>query len=270
MIPELISFHVSDQGIFTLTLNRPDKHNAFNDRLIAELLYALEQADRPEVRAILVRGAGKHFCAGADLAWMQRMVNLSFEENLQDARQLATLLRTLNEHPKPVIAVAHGSAFGGAIGLIACADIAIATPNARFALSEVKLGLIPATISPFVIDAIGARRCRKLFLTGESFCAEEALEYGLVHEVVAQEQLEQRLAELAHTFATLPPKAVAEAKRLIHQVIHPEPRGSVYEFTCHQIAQLRIAPEGQEGLQAFLEKRPPQWPKEPPAEGDTP
>ncbi|MCP5162024.1 MAG: enoyl-CoA hydratase/isomerase family protein [Hahellaceae bacterium] len=249
-----------NNGIFTIALNRPEKRNAFNDQLIAELVDALKTADSDSVRVIVLTGHGKHFSAGADLEWMRRMINLSYEENLEDAHQLANMLRLLNEHPKPVIAGVKGSAFGGAIGLIACSDIALATPETQFALSEIKLGLIPATISPFVIDAIGPRQCRKLFLTGEVFNAEKAQDYGLVHEIVDPCAFDEHLQHLASHIAALPPQAVSEVKRLIREVSQPEPRGAIYEYTCQRIAHLRVAPEGQEGLSAFLEKRAPQWP----------
>ncbi|HET8726942.1 MAG TPA: enoyl-CoA hydratase-related protein, partial [Alphaproteobacteria bacterium] len=206
--PEILT-DVTD-GVATVTLNRPEVHNAFNDRVIAELTGTFSRlgAD-PTVRAVVLRASGKSFSAGADLGWMQRMAGYGFDENLADARQLAELMRTLNDLPKPTVALVQGAAFGGGVGLVACCDVALAADTATFCLSEVKLGLIPAVISPYVVQAIGARAARRYFLTAERFSALQAKALGLVHEVVPAVMLEAALLKILDALAEGGPNAHA-------------------------------------------------------------
>jgi methylglutaconyl-CoA hydratase len=248
-----------EQHIARLTLCNPEKHNAFDDKVISELRIQLNDIRKmSDVRVMLLEAEGKHFCAGADLAWMKRMAQHSETENLKDARQLAGLMADLYQLPIPTVVAVKGAAYGGAIGLIACCDIAIATDSARFCLSEVKLGLAPATIGPFVVAAMGARRCSKLFLTAEVFSAEQAQQYGLIHECVADDKF---IAEIDKTLAQLllaGPKASKAAKALIRECIPPFD-SNLADTTSQMIASLRVSREGQEGLSAFFEKRTPYW-----------
>lgn len=250
---------VDDRGVATLTLNRPDKHNAFDDALIAEMTTVLQDLGRrPEVRCVLLTGAGKGFSAGADLVWMRSMAGYSEDQNLADARALARLMHTLDGLPKPTVALVHGAAFGGGVGLVACCDVAIATEQAVFCLSEVKLGLIPAVISPFVVAAIGARAARRYFQTAERFSAVEAKTLGLVHEVVGTPFLAAAGEKIVTALLEGGPVAQAAAKDLVRTVVGRSP-AEVLEDTAHRIARLRVSAEGQEGLSAFLDKRPPAW-----------
>lgn len=250
---------VDDRGVATLTLNRPDKHNAFDDRLIAAMTDALvDLGARPDVRCVLLTGAGRSFSAGADLGWMKSMAAYSEAENLADAKALARLMHTLDTVPKPTIALVNGPAYGGGVGLVAACDIAIATDQATFSLSEVRLGLIPAVISPFVVAAIGARAARRYFQTAERFSALEAKSLGLVHEVVGSVFLSAAGEKIVGTLLDGGPIAQAEAKALIRAVNGQEPC-SVLDQTAAWIARLRVDQEGQEGLTAFLQKRPPAW-----------
>lgn len=245
-------------GVATLCLNRPEKHNAFDDTVIQELLTHLKRlADQPGLRALVLKAEGKHFCAGADLAWMKRMATLTHDENLTDAQQLAALMAALNDFPAPTICRVQGAAYGGAIGLIACCDIAIASENARFCLSEVKLGLAPATIAPYVVAAMGARTCRRLFLTAEVFDAPTAKQSGLLHQVVTLGELDQSVdAMLSHILRT-GPVASRAAKQLVKRLSDVET--DVASWTSALISDLRVSEEGQEGLGAFFEKRTPSW-----------
>lgn len=244
--------------VATLTLNRPEKHNAFDDFMIDELLGRLEDVKNNDaLRVLVLQAEGKNFCAGADLGWMKRMAQLDYDGNLADAKELARLMNELNSLPIPTIARVQGAAFGGAIGLIACCDIAIASKSSRFCLSEVKLGLAPATISPFVIDAMGVRRCRQLFLTAEVFNASEAERYGLLHKVVSLEALDEAVDETVSQLVNVGPRAAKAAKRLIHHI--NEQSGELTDYTSQLIAELRVSEEGQEGLSAFFEKRNPSW-----------
>jgi methylglutaconyl-CoA hydratase len=208
-------------AVALITLNRPDVHNAFDETLIAELTGALRTADADDtVRAVVLLGAGESFCAGADLNWMRKMAGFSRAQNLADARALTTLLATLNTLSKPTIARVHGAAFGGGVGLVACCDVAVAAHDATFALSEARLGLIPAAISPYVIEAIGARAARRYFLTAERFSAAEAYRLGLLHELVPPAELDARINELLGFLVTAGPHAQAEGKALIRAVAH--------------------------------------------------
>jgi methylglutaconyl-CoA hydratase len=247
-------------GIGILALNRPEVHNAFNETMIAELTEALLQLGADgRVRAIVLTGNGASFCAGADLNWMKKMAGYSRAENLADARALARMLKTLNDVPKPTLARIHGTAYGGGVGLTACCDIAIAAAEATFALSEAKLGLIPATISPYVIEAIGARQARRYFLTAERFEAAEAYRLGLVHDIVPIMQLDDRINEVLGALLLVGPNAQRECKTLIRTVAHQPIDAKVIAATVRHIATVRASPEGKEGVAAFLSKRSAAW-----------
>lgn len=250
-----------DTGIARLTLARAEVHNAFDDALIAELTAQLEQlAKEIGVRALVLSGDGASFSAGADLNWMRRMAALDEAQNRDDARGLARLMRVLREFPAPTIARVNGSAFGGGVGLIACCDIAIAVDSAKFGLTEVKLGLVPAAISPHVLDAIGLRQASRYFLTGELFDAATALRIGLVHEVTSAEQLDDAVAAVLKPLRQAGPAATREAKALLRRLaISGTGADGIDEANAALIARLRVSPEGQEGLSAFLEKRKPAW-----------
>lgn len=251
-----------DRGITTLTLNRADRHNAFDDVMIGELNQALDSInDDNNVRMLILRAAGKSFSAGADLNWMRRMAEYDFQQNHDDAMQLARLMKTLNGMSKPVIGLIQGASFGGGIGLVACCDIVIASEKAKFCLSEVRLGLIPAVISPYVISAMGERACRRYFLTAERFDANEAYRLGLVHQVVAEQELDATLDQMIDQLLVGGPAAQAAAKDLILNVSQREINSSVIEDTASRIAHVRASDEGREGLNAFLQKRQPDWDK---------
>jgi methylglutaconyl-CoA hydratase len=249
-----------DNHIATLTLNRPEIHNAFDDVLIKELTEQLQQLDKnPQVRVVLLTANGKSFSAGADINWMKRMAQYSEQENVQDALVLARLMQTLNNLRKPTMALVQGAVYGGGVGLVACCDIALAAPAASFCLSEVKLGLIPAAIGPYVIAAIGERAARRYFLTAERFDAQQAHRLGLVHEIVAENVLVTRGKELALQLLTNSPQALVTAKKFIADIAHKSIDEKITQFSAKTIAQLRASSEGQEGLSAFLEKRKPTW-----------
>ncbi|HET8897521.1 MAG TPA: enoyl-CoA hydratase-related protein [Rhodanobacteraceae bacterium] len=249
-------------AIAWLQLARPEVHNAFDDHLIAELTVALDTlADNPSVRALVLSGQGSTFSAGADLNWMRRMARASAEENRDDALRLARLLRTLTFFPKPVLARVNGSAYGGGVGLVACCDIAIGVEGAKFALSEVKLGLVPATIAPYVVQAIGPRHARRLFISGEVFDATEAARIGLLHQCVGADLLDEALDRQLHFLLKGGPIAQHEAKLLALRTVgmSRESAEHIDQSNAELIARLRVSPEGQEGLSAFLDKRPPIW-----------
>jgi len=243
-----------------VALNRPELHNAFNETLIAELTTVLQALDADSsVRAVVLTGHGKSFCAGADLNWMKKMAGYGAAENLADAQGLALMLRTLNGLSKPTMACVRGAAFGGGVGLVACCDIAVAAQDAVFALSEAKLGLIPATISPYVIEAIGARQARRYFLTAERFTAAEAFRIGLVHDIVPASELDARINALLADLLMAGPAAQLECKALIRGVAHRPIDAELIAGTAEHIAAVRASPEGKEGVAAFLGKRPPEW-----------
>ena len=247
-------------AVATVTINRPEVHNAFDEALIAALTAAIVSLDdNSDVRVVVLAGAGKSFCAGADLNWMRRMAGFGADENLADAHALAGMLRSLYALSKPTIARVTGAAYGGGVGLVAACDIAIAVPDATFALSEAKLGLIPATIGPYVIEAIGARQARRYFLTAERFGAAEALRIGLLHEVVARDAIDARIATLVSVLRAASPAAQLECKALVRGVAHRPIDDDVIAGTAEHIAAVRTTPEGREGVAAFLEKRPPSW-----------
>ncbi|NCP64270.1 MAG: enoyl-CoA hydratase/isomerase family protein [Paraglaciecola sp.] len=258
-----VQLFIDDRGVATVTLNRPEKHNAFDASLIAELSSIFQQlAENPKVRAMILAATGKSFSAGADLNWMQSMVNYSYAENLKDSQALAAMLHALNTLPMPTIARVQGAAFGGAVGLIACCDMAIGSKLSKFCLSEVKLGLLPATISPYVIDAIGARAARRYFVTAEVFSARRARRLGLLSEAVTEEELDSTIDNLLEQILRNSPQAVSAAKHLVLQLQDRPIDADVVQYTCEQIAQIRVSAEGQEGLQAFLAKRPATWIRE--------
>ncbi|WP_205694472.1 enoyl-CoA hydratase-related protein [Crenobacter cavernae] len=244
----------------TLWLNRPEKHNAFDDKLIAALSDALDElAARDDVRVLMLAGRGPSFCAGGDLAWMQKSVAYSEEENLADARALAQMMHKLYRFPKPVIGLAHGAVFGGGVGLAACCDVVVASQTARFCLSETRLGLIPSVIAPYVLEKIGSSAARRYFLGAEAFSAGVAQELGLVHEVVDELEVEETATRLAELFARNGPSAMREAKALIRDAANRPIDDALREDTARRIARIRVGEEGQEGLAAFLEKRAPRW-----------
>ena len=249
-------------AVARLTLARPQVHNAFDDNLIAQLTAALLEVDAdPDVRAVMLTGSGSTFSAGADLDWMRRMATAGSEENRADALRLAALMRTLNFLSKPTLARVNGAAYGGGVGLIACCDIAIGIEGAKFALSEVKLGLVPAVISPYVVAAIGARHARRLFVSGEVFDAAEALRIGLLHQCVSAADLDVAVDRALHALGKGGPLAQHEAKRLALRLsgMTPDRTDALDREHAALIAALRVSPEGQQGLGAFLDKRPPCW-----------
>lgn len=247
-------------GTAWLTIARPDRHNALDDMMIVYLIDLLERlAQDASVVRLVLAAEGKSFSAGADLSWMRRTADYNPAENLADARNLSNLMRTLDEFPKPTIVRIQGPAYGGGVGLVACCDVAIASSAAVFCLSEVKLGLIPSAISPFVIAAIGARAARRFFLTTELFDAAEALRIGLIHDVVPPADLDGAVDRVIAALAQGGPQALTAAKRLIRDVSTATRNDALYEETAQRIARARAGPEGREGVAAFLEKRQPTW-----------
>ncbi len=243
-----------------LRLNRPELHNAFDAGLIGELTDALDRlAGDATVRVVVLEAAGASFSAGADLNWMRGMAEASEAANREDALALARLMRALDELPKPTIARVQGAAFGGGVGLIACCDIAIGVPEARFGLTESKLGLLPAVISPYVIAAIGPRQARRWFASAESFTSDVALQIGLLHQIVAADQLDVAVRQHVDHLLKTGPVATAAAKTLVRDVAYRSDRDALDAANADLIARLRVSPEGQEGISAFLEKRPPAW-----------
>lgn len=249
-----------DNHICLLTLNRVAKSNAFDDVLLSEMQLYLEKAiNDPQVRVIVLKAHGKHFSAGADLAWMQRMAKFSETENLQDAMILGQLMYTLHQCPKPTIAMVQGAAFGGGAGLVAACDIALASHSARFCFSEVKLGLIPAVISPYVVKAIGERNAKALFMSAELFDAPKALALNLIQQCIADEELLQFTLDYAKQISNNAPEAVRASKELATYVAHKKIDNNLVHYTASLIAQKRISSEGQYGLNAFLKKETPNW-----------
>lgn len=249
-----------EAGVATVTLNNPDKHNAFDDKIIAQLTHAFDRiASDENVHVMVLASTGKSFSAGADLGWMKRMASYSYEENLADANALATMLHKLNFLPQPTIAKVQGAAFGGAVGLASCCDIVIASEKASFCLSEVKLGLIPATISPYVVNAIGLKASRRYFQTAERFFAAKAEQIGLVDEVVSPDALDEATNAMIKQLLTNGPVATREAKQLAFDVAYQPINNELMQETSKRIAAIRVSEEGQEGLTAFFEKRPASW-----------
>lgn len=259
---ERVQLARDERGVATLTLNRPELHNAFDDQSIADLCDALESLAREEdVRAVVITGEGKSFSAGADLNWMRAMAGFDKHANRKDARRLAHLLRCLDELPKPTIARINGPAFGGGVGLIAACDVAIAASSARFALTEVRLGLVPAVISPYVVRAIGYRQARRYALTAEMIDAPRAEVIGLVHEVVPGEELDAAVERTLSQILKGGPTALMLCKMLMRKIAVPDEteQSRFDELTSNLIAKVRVSDEGQEGLKAFLGKRAPAW-----------
>ncbi len=248
------------EHVATVWLNRPEVHNAFDDALVAELTAELRRLDQAqEARVIVLAARGKSFSAGADLNWMRRMAQYSEADNLRDAVALAGLMRTLHGLHKPTIARVQGAAFGGGVGLVACCDIAIAASGAEFSLSEVRLGMIPSVISPYVIAAIGERAARRYFLTAERFGADEARRIGLVQGIEPPGKLDEAVGAITGHLLKGGPKALAATKKLIADVSRHPLDDALMESTAQRIAALRVSPEGREGIAAFLEKRKPDW-----------
>ena len=249
-----------DQTVFYITFNRATQHNAFDAQLLTELDKALSRANQhPDVRTVVIKAHGPHFSAGADLAWMQRMSTCSWAENLDDARQFAHVLHALHAHPKPTIAMVHGCVFGGGIGIVAACDIAIAAESSQFCFSEVKLGLIPAVISPYIIRAIGERNTTRLFMTAEKFNAPRALALQLIAYCVTDDELAATTQRIAHQIGQNAPHAVMAAKRFVRQIHHQPLDNDLLEETASQIATIRCGDEAKHGIQAFLRKEKPTW-----------
>ena len=252
----------NNKGILTLTLNRPDFHNAFDEDTIALLTKELKKADTdPAVRIVILAANGKSFCAGADLHWMRKMTQYTYDENIADAKTLADLMKTLYELSKPTIALIQGAAYGGGVGLIACCDMAVATDTAVFCFSETKLGLVPAIISPYVIQATGIRTAQQYFLTADIFDAHEAHRIGLIHAIVNDAQLLETGHSIAEKLLKNGPQALTETKTLMREFNKNITNEEMIKKTINCIANVRISAEGQEGLNAFLEKRKPSWGK---------
>lgn len=248
------------RGVALVRLNRADKHNAFDDHVIAELDAGFERIAADEtIKVMVLSSEGRSFSAGADLGWMQRMASYGHEENVADARALAEMLHKLNNLPQPTIARVQGAAYGGAVGLVSCCDLAIGSERAKFCLSEVKIGLIPATISPYVIAAMGQRAARRYFVTAEVISAETALGLGLLSEVVESAQLDPAVDALIEVLLANGPQAVQDGKRLVLDYADRPIDAELIEDSCRRIADIRVSEEGQQGLKAFLEKRPAPW-----------
>ena len=250
----------ADDGVLNVTLNRPDVHTAFNDELIAEAIDVFTHIDTGTARVVVLKGTGRNFCAGADLNWMSRMVSYTRDENIRDSSLLAKMYALMNECPLPIVGRIQGAAIGGGVGLVSVCDVAITTDTTQFGLSEVKLGILPAVISPYVIAKIGETHARALFLTGERFDAERALRIGLVHRVVENDpaQLDAAVYETVTQLKTSGPEAVRECKKLIAHVASHELIDAI-PYTIDAIATRRVSEEGQVGMQAFLEKKLAPW-----------
>ncbi|MBB5018555.1 methylglutaconyl-CoA hydratase [Chitinivorax tropicus] len=251
---------IDDRGVARLHLNRAELHNAFDDSLIRDLTHHLQQLQsNPAVRVLVLSAEGKSFSAGADLNWMKRMAGYSEAQNLADAMDLAGLMHILHTLRIPTIARVQGAAFGGGVGLLACCDLVVASEAASFCLSEVKLGLIPAVISPYVVGKLGASQARRYFLTAERFDAATAHRLGLVHEVTTADHLDEQVNSWIKLLLANGPHAMAAAKQLIDRVSHSAIDDALIHDTAQRIAHIRASQEGKEGLNAFLEKRPPAW-----------
>lgn len=260
-LAELDTLNVSvEDYIATVTLARPDKRNAFNDDVIEELNQAFTHLGNSDaVRVIVLAAEGKAFCAGADLNWMRAMADYSRDENLADADKLAQMLKVIYTCPKPTVAAIQGDVYAGGIGLVSACDMAIAVDSANFCLSEVRLGLVPATISPYVIRAMGARAAHRYFLTAEVFDAPEAKRIGLIHETVATDKLDETVAFITKKLRKNSPNAVKECKNLLHYVAGETIDEALIAQTVAGIADIRASAEGKEGVQSFLQKRKPNW-----------
>ena len=249
-----------ENHVARVTLNRPEVRNAFNEKLIDEITQVFtDLGQRDDVRCIILAANGSAFCAGADLNWMRSMADYTHAQNMADAGRLAAMMRTVYECPKPTIARIQGDVYAGGTGLVAACDMAVVVDTANFCLSEVKLGLVPSTISPYVIRAMGARAAHRYFLTAERFGAAEALRIGFVHDVAAADVLDTKVAELANALLNAGPVAVKLCKKLLQDVAGHDLTPELVNMTIASIADVRVSPEGREGLQAFLQKRKPNW-----------
>jgi methylglutaconyl-CoA hydratase len=246
--------------VATLTLNRPDVRNAFNDEVIVEMTTAFDALGaRTDVRCIVLAANGTAFCAGADLNWMRSMADYTRKQNLADAGRLAAMMHAVYACPKPTIARIQGDVYAGGTGLVAACDIAISSDAVHYCLSETRLGLVPSTISPYVIRAMGARAAHRYFLTAERFSAAEAWRIGFVHEVVTAAELDGKVAEVAQALVNVGPEAVKRCKKLVQDVAGHDITPALIQMTVESIADVRVSPEGREGLQSFLQKRKPNW-----------
>jgi methylglutaconyl-CoA hydratase len=255
-----VLYTISDNGVATVTFDNAEKHNAFDDVIIKTLTHIFNDiAKRDDIKIMVLAANGKSFSAGADLGWMKRMAGYSYEDNLKDANALAKMLKALNFLPQATIAKIQGAAFGGAVGLASCCDIVIASNKASFCLSEVKLGLIPATISPYVVSAIGLKASRRYFQTAERFFSDKAMQLGLVDEVVKPEDLTPTVDKMIATLLNNSPQAMRQAKQLAFDVAYQDINEQLLSDTSARIAGIRVSSEGQEGLSAFFEKRSPSW-----------
>ena len=256
---DTILFNI-EGSIARINLNRPEIHNAFNEIMLSELIEVFTdlQKKKGEIRVVILTGNGKSFCAGADLHWMRRMVRYSYEENVEDSKRLSECLYRLYTLPQPTIARVNGAAVGGGMGLVAACDIVVAQEEAVFSLSEVKVGLVPACISPYVIKRAGEAKCREFFLSGERISAEKAFSAGLLNEIVPFDQLDMAVDRWKHQFLNNGPEALSVCKQLLEKVPGMN-LDEAMEYTADGIAKLRISKEGQEGMNAFLEKREPSW-----------
>lgn len=255
----MYTLKIDTRNIAFLNLDRPDLHNAFNDELIEKLINELKELDKKNVRLLVLSGNGKSFCAGADLNWMKKMKDYSMEENVQDSQKLCELFTLLNNFKSPVLGRINGAALGGGAGLVACCDYVVAVESALFGFTEVRLGLLPAVISPFVIAKIGESNARAYFLTGQRFNAEIAAKIGLVHSVVAEDKLDEETEKMIQEFLMAAPIAAKNAKDLIYNVIRKPSVEAARDYTCEKIAVARKGDEGQEGMSSLLEKRKPNW-----------
>jgi len=251
-----------EKQIATITMNRPEVHNAFNEDVIGEMTKAFEKAGKDKnVRAVILRGNGKSFSAGGDLNWMRKVAEYTKAQNVKDAMRLGTLLKTINNLPKPTIALVHGNAFGGGVGLTACCDIAIAEEGTQFCLSEVRIGIIPSIIAPYVIAAIGERQARRYFLTAERISAQVAARIGLVHELAPLGKLDETAEKIVSALWDGAPSAQARGKKLILEISKKKIDDTLIKLTSKKIAEARASDEGKEGLAAFLNKTDPSWRK---------
>jgi len=258
-MPDL-AYSIDSQGVATLTLDRPDRHNAFDEAMIGSIFETLARAEaNPLLRALVIRGAGRSFCAGGDIAWMRRMADAPHAQNLADARALAQMMLHLDRFPSPTVAVVQGAAFGGGVGLVACCDVAIASSRAAFCLSEARLGLVPAAIGPYVVRAIGARQARRLMLTAETISADAALDMGLVHHIAAEDDMDALLARIIASLLGCAPGAQREAKAFVAHCADAAIGDELALHSAELLAMLRASPEAREGLAAFLERRAPRW-----------
>lgn len=261
MSEDLVLLDIDNRGVATVTLNRPQIHNAFNDDVVLRLTQIWDKlAADAKVRVVVLKGNGKSFSAGGDLDWMRKSGQATPEQNRTSTMNMARMLKKLNDLPQAVLALVHGNCMAGGTGLASCADIVVATQAAQFALTEVRLGLTPATISPYVVAAIGPRQARRYFLTAERFGAQDACRIGLIHEVVADDgALETRGVELVGMLLQGAPGAIRDSKVLVSRVAHARVDEALMEFTAQNIADRRASAEGQEGLAAFFDKRKPSW-----------